>query len=246
MMQAQDLSHKLSPKLAGIISEYPELANLGSQKWRMENLYWIKDKKGNRVRFTPNWAQIDLLDDTHPCQLVLKARQLGITTFFCIKLLDHVLWEDNIQCGIIAHTLADAQSIFVDKLKFTFDHIHPALRPLFRTVGDSAKELRFSHGSTIRVGTSLRSATLNYLHISEFGKICAKYPEKAREVVTGALQTLAPGQHCYIESTAEGREGYFFDMCNESQKAKLEKKKLGQLDFSFHFFPWWKEPLYQL
>jgi hypothetical protein len=235
-----------SPKLLKIIADYPILENLSDKKWRMQNLYFIKDKEGKKVKFAPNWAQIDLLNDPHPCQVVLKARQLGITTYYCIKLLDEVLWGDFIQCGIIAHTLDDAQSLFVDKLKFTFDHLHPALRPLFKTVGDSAKELRFSHGSTIRVGTSLRSSTLNFLHISEMGKIVAKYPEKAREVISGALQTLAPGQHCYIESTAEGKEGFFHDLCMSAKRNKENGKKLGVLDFSFHFFPWYKEKGYTI
>lgn len=137
-------------------------------------------------------------------------------------------------------------SIFQDKLKFAFDHLHPALRALFKTTGDSARELSFSHGSTIRVGTSLRSSTLQYLHISEFGKICAKYPEKAREVVSGALNTLAVGTKCIIESTAEGKEGYFYDMCQDAFKAQREGKHLSPLDFKPFFFPWWKEPSYTI
>jgi hypothetical protein len=121
------------------------------------------------------------MNDEHPCHVVLKARQLGITTFYCIKLLDRVLWEDFVQCGIIAHTLNDVQSIFMDKLKFTFDHLHPGIRPIFKPVGDSAKELRFSHGSTIRVGTSLRSSTLNYLHPSiqrKLEKLCLELSKR--------------------------------------------------------------------
>lgn len=144
--------------------------------------------------------------------------------------------------GIIAHTLDDAQNIFQDKLKYAFDQLHPNIRKLFRTVGDSAKELAFSHGSIIRVGTSLRSSTLQYLHVSEFGKICAKYPERAREIITGSLNTVHSGQNIFIESTAEGKEGYFFDMCQEAQKIK----NLSELDFKFFFFPWWKHPEYTL
>jgi len=214
--------------------------------WRLNNLYYIKDKNMNRVKFQPNWAQQELFADPHPCQIVLKARQLGITTYYCVKLLDAALWSENVHCGIIAHTLNDAQSLFVDKLKYTFDHIHPALREIFKTVGDSAKELRFAHGSTIRVGTSLRSATLNYLHVSELGKIAVRYPEKAREIMTGALQTLAPGQHCYIESTAEGHQGIFYDLCTEARRKQVEKVKLNPLDFNFHFFPWHREKMYVL
>lgn len=189
-----------------------------------------------------NWAQKELYENLHNFDLVLKARQLGITTFFSIYLLDKVLWGENIQAGIIAHTLDDAQNIFRDKLKYAFDQLHPSLRALFKTVGDSAKELAFNHGSLIRVGTSLRSSTLQYLHISEFGKICAKYPERAREIITGSLNTVHSGQSIFIESTAEGKEGYFYEMCEEAQK----KTELTQLDFKFFFFPWWRHPEYTI
>lgn len=157
-----------------------------------------------------------------------------------------MLWNDNVQAGIIAHTLDDAQNIFVDKLKFAFDNLHPAIRALFKTVGDSAKELSFVHGSVIRVGTSLRSSTLQFLHISEFGKICAKYPEKAREVITGALNTIHPGQFIVIESTAEGREGAYYDMCQLAFEDQKKEKTCGTMDFKPFFFPWWKHPLYVL
>lgn len=165
-----------------------------------------------------------------------------MTTFFCLLLLDQVLWENNIHAAIIAHTIDDASNIFRDKLKFAFDQLHPTIRALFRTTGDSAKELSFTHGSSIRVGTSLRSSTLQYLHISEFGKICAKYPEKAREIIAGSLNTIAPGQHIYIESTAEGKEGAFYDMI---QQARINPPT-SPLDFKFFFFPWWKEPRYTI
>lgn len=188
-----------------------------------------------------NWAQKTLWEERHNCEIVLKARQLGITTFFCIFLLDNVLWRDNIHAGIIAHTLEDSSNIFRDKLKYAFDQLDPCLRQLFRSVGDSAKELSFAHGSTIRVGTSLRSSTLQYLHISEFGKICARYPDRAREVITGSLNTVHSGQNIYIESTAEGKEGYFYNLCQES----MQHSPRTALDFKFFFFPWWKHPEYR-
>src|SRR5208282_1748446 len=198
----------------------PELMKLKDPSWRLNNLYWIKDSQGKRIKFKVNWAQRELCSQIHNFSIVLKARQLGITTFFCIYLLDKVLWEDNIQVGIIAHTLDDAQNIFRDKLKYAFDQLHPGIRSLFRAIGDSAKELAFTNGSVIRVGTSLRSSTLQYLHVSEFGKICAKTPEKAREIITGSLNTVHIGQHIFIESTAEGKEGAFFDLCAQAQKNK--------------------------
>lgn len=181
-----------------------------------------------------------LWEEMHDSNIILKARQLGITTFYCIYLLDRTLWEENTQSGIIAHTLDDASNIFTDKLKYAFDQLHPDIRKIFKPVGNSAKELSFAHGSTIRVGTSLRSATNQYLHISEFGKICAKYPERAREIITGSLNTVHAGQKIFIESTAEGKEGAFYEMCED---ARNNPPKSSQ-DFKFFFFPWWKHPLY--
>jgi hypothetical protein len=92
----------------------------------------------------------------------------------------------------------------------------------------------------------MRSSTLQYLHISEFGKICAKFPDKAREIVTGSLNAIAPSQYVFIESTAEGREGYFYEMCKEAQAAKDSGKTLSQLDFRFHFFPWYGHKAYRI
>jgi hypothetical protein len=231
-----------SSSLAKLQKKTPTYMNLSDPTWRINNLYYIKDEKGNKVKFQLNWAQRELYEGLHNFDIILKARQLGITTFFCIYLLDKVLWENNIQAGIIAHTLDDAQNIFQDKLRFAFDQLDPPIRSMFRAVGESSKELAFTHGSVIRVGTSLRSSTLQYLHVSEFGKICAKYPEKAREIVTGALNTVHVGSSIYIESTAEGREGKFYDLCTTSQNATT----LGPLDFKFFFFPWWKHPAYVL
>ncbi len=193
-----------------------------------------------------NWAQEIIAQNDHPLKLVLKCRQIGITTYFSIVLLDIVLWENDKSCGIIAQTFDDGTRIFKDKLKYAFDNLDPRLRPLFKIVGDSAKELAFTHGSVIRVGTSLRSSTLQYLLISEFGKICAKDPERAREIITGSIQTVHVGQHIIVESTAEGSEGYFFDMC---QRAFVQEKKglnPGLMDFKPFFFPWFREPSYRL
>jgi hypothetical protein len=157
-----------------------------------------------------------------------------------------VLWNDNIQAGIILHTRDDASNVFKDKLKFAFDNLDPRIRALFDITSDSSSELSFSHGSTIRVGTSLRSSTLQYLHISEFGKICCKYPEKAQEVITGALNTVHAGQSIIIESTAEGKEGYYHDMWEIAWANKKAKKPLSTLEFSASFFPWHREISYSL
>ena len=213
--------------------------------WRLSNLYHVIDKHGTKTKFVPNWAQQDLLKNVWYCNVILKARQLGISTLICLLFLDRCLFNSNLSCGIIAHTIEDSEAMF-RRVKFAYDSLPEALKQARACSIDRAREMTFNNGSSIRVGTSMRGSTLQYLHISEFGKICAKYPDKAQEIITGSLNTIAPGQYVFIESTAEGREGYFYELCKQAQADAVQEKVLSKLDFKFHFFPWHKEPEYRI
>jgi hypothetical protein len=218
---------------------------LANPYWRLNNLYYIVTKQGTKQLFKLNWAQEELFQNIWYCNIILKARQLGISTFVCLLFLDRCLFNSNMSAGIIAHTLEDSQQMF-RRVKFAYDSLPEDLKKLIQADNDTANMLKFSNGSSLRVGTSLRSSTFQYLHISEFGKICSQYPDKAREIITGSLNTLGVGQYCFIESTAEGREGYFYELCKQAQANFQSKKELSKLDFKFHFFPWWGQPDYRI
>jgi len=185
--------------------------------WRLNNLYKIKDKTGEVITLKVNWAQYALYESMHYLNCILKARQLGMTTIIQIFMLDRCLFNDNQNAGVVAHNKEDAEAFFADKIKFAYDNLPEDLRKLRRADTNTTRALKFSNGSMIRVGTSMRSGTYQYIHISEFGKMCAKFPDKAAEVITGTLNTVAPGQMVFIESTAEGPFGEFYDMCREAQ-----------------------------
>ena len=159
--------------------------------------------------------------------------------------LDRCLFNSNVAAGIISHTGDDAEFMF-KRIKAAYDWLPDELKAERTSSIDSARELVFNNGSSIRVGTSMRGSTFQYLHVSEFGKIASKWPEKAREIVTGSFNTLGAGQYVFVESTAEGRSGYFYDMCKEAQAARDSKKRLSQLDFKFFFYPWQQHPDYIL
>ena len=208
--------------------------NLSSQRWRLNNLYQIIDKQGVPRTFKFNWAQEQLYSTMWYSNIILKARQLGISTFVCMLFLDTCLFKPNIAAGIIAHTREDAELMF-KRIKFAYDKLPEALKMLRTATVDSARELVFSNHSSVRVGTSMRGTTLQYLHVSEFGKICAHWPEKSREIVTGSLNTLGAKQYVFIESTAEGKEGHFYDLCKQAEAMKESAKALTSLDYKFHF-----------
>lgn len=221
----------------------PEL--LSSPWWRLNNLYYIKTKEGQNIQFKMNWAQRQLYHEMWYCNIILKARQLGISTYACILFLDACLFNPNRSAGIIAQTREDAKNLF-KKIKHAYDFLPANIKDSVRATVDSAQELVFSNGSAIRVGTSLRGSTLQYLHISEFGKICADTPDKAEEIITGSLNTVSAGQYIFIESTAEGTSGHFYEMCKKAQAMKESNQELTKLDYKFHFFPWYGQPDYRI
>lgn len=215
-------------------------------RWRICNLYKITDKSGKAINFEPNDSQLQFLDEIHSMNIILKARQLGFTTLCCLIYLDACIFTPNTRAGVIAHKLEDAKVIFRDKVKFPYDNLDEGLKALVATRQDSADTLTLANNSSIRVSTSMRSGTLQYLHISEFGKICSQYPEKAREIVTGTLNAVEAGQFVVIESTAEGQEGRFYEMVQTARRKQAEANALSDLDYKFHFFPWWKDSQYRL
>jgi len=233
------------------------LLNALSNKWyRLNALYKIKDKDGKVRRFKPNLQQRQRFLEEHNRDIILKARQLGFTTFEMIDALDDCLFTKNYSAGCICHTLPDAKEIYRNKIRFAYEKLSgdPAWSAIFKLIGlrlpvprsDKDQGYIFDNGSSIQVSTSFRGGTLQRLHVSEFGKICKLSPDKAQEIVTGAFEAVAMGNRVTIESTAEGREGYFFDYCESARKIKDSRYTPTVMDWQFHFFPWFQEPTYRL
>ncbi|WRQ05504.1 major head protein [Ralstonia phage AhaGv] len=227
-------------------------AKLRDPMWRICNLYkiMIKGDDGSDdlvIQFKPNRAQRRLLSRLFYRNIILKARQLGFTTLIAILWLDHALFNENSRCGIIAQDREAAEVLFRDKVKFGYDNLPPALKEAMPLLNCTKSEMLFAHNnSSIRVATSMRSGTIHRLHISEFGKICAKYPDKAKEVMTGSIPAVPKTGILVIESTAEGQQGEFFELCQDARHKKEAGKILSQRDYRFHFYPWWDEPNYRL
>lgn len=247
---AGDLSEDTTPDIPKDPAELKRC--LLDPMWRLTHLYKIitkedDDDEGTVVHFKPNRAQRRFITRLWHRNLILKARQLGFTTLVCILWLDHALFNANQRCGVIAHNEHAALAIFRDKVGFAYDQLPEAVRAMCPTRQRNESEILFAHNnSSIRVAVSMRSGTLHRLLISEYGKICAEFPKRAREVQTGSLPAVTMNGVAVIESTAEGQDGDFFKKTQQAMKLHEMGRTLTQRDFRFHFYAWWMEPKYRM
>lgn len=207
----------------------------------MNSLYHIIDREGSDIPFKLNYVQKDVLENLHTRNVILKARQIGMSTFSVLYLLDACIWNKNLSAGIVSYSLEHAQYIFKRIIGYALDHIPRWLNVEIKN--RSAREIIFKNGSVLRVDTTLRGGSYQLVLVSEFGKTCARNPQKAEEIITGTLPTVPKEGTSIIESTAEGSDGFFADIVNQ---AAQNKDGLSEYDYKLFFYPWYKEPSYTI
>lgn len=221
---------------------------LQDKQWRKNNLYTIVDESGCKRPYRQRPVQMEYSIARHGLDVILKSRQHGFSTETDIDMLDDCIFTPNLRCGIVAHTKIDAEEIFQTKVKLPYFELPEFIRKRNPPIKSDACTLTLSNGSSIRVAVSFRSATTHRLHVSELGKICAKYPKRAEEIKTGTMPSVHPqlGGRATIEGTAEGNAGDFYDLCIQAQSDTAEAKRKGiqlnPLQYKFHFYAWYQDP----
>ena len=184
------------------------------------------------------------MNDKNKRKIILKGRQHGVTTHFCIDYLDDTLFRRYCSSVIIAHKEEVVKDIF-KKIQLAYENLDDGIKKLmaWQVNTDNANELSFSHGSSFRVTLSTRGGTVQNLHISEFGKMCSQFPARAEEVISGALPSVPESGRVTIESTAEGDQGYFANMFKD---AMHRGEPTTTKHFKALFFGWQENPDYNL
>ena len=196
----------------------------------------IQDKHGRSIPFFPKKAQKHFHEELkkHNRIIVLKARQMGFSTFLQLYFLDYIMSHRDKKCIMIAHYMEQASEIF-KKIKYSFKNLHQDLQKFYEVKYDSARELYFgSIDSSIAVTTSGRSATFQKAHISEYAFFESRL---VQETMTGTLQAIGKDQQLIIETTANGLN-HFFRLWTEAKR--------GENDFVPLFYNWTWEDDYRV
>jgi len=214
---------------------------LPSKIWRLNNLYTIIDKDGERIPFVMNMSQHKAYAAglTWYRVLILKSRQQGISTFWLLCFKDDSIFYPDLEVGLMSQGKKESAKL-LKRVKLAWRSLSPTLKTMLKNLKidtSNNEEIGFSNNSTIFIQVSFRSGTLQRLHVSELGKIANNTPERARELKTGTLQTIKVGMPIIIESTADG-ENMFKDMWEQAISLKTYKGK----DFMPLFLSWMEDP----
>ncbi len=198
----------------------------------------IRDRGGNLILLRPNAAQQLYARQRTKRNIILKARQLGMTTYIAARFLLSTIHRPGTVTLQVAHTLESAQQIFRIVHRFV-EHLHPDEVRRIRLVRANVRELAFAGvDSRYIVDTAGnenagRGLTIHNLHASEV----ALWTGNPQETMAALLAAVVPDGEVDIESTPNGAGGYFH--------AEWLRAKAGG-GFTPHFFPWWLEPAYRL
>ena len=221
-------------------NELEELKNkIGDREWRINHLYYIIDKNLQRVLFRKNRAQEDFDRRKTKRNIILKSRRIGFTTYEAVDMLDETIFTPNFTGLFTAHTQNDAEDIFDNKINYAWKNLNENIKALLKVDTSNSNKLKFDLGdnvfSSITVSNSGRSGTNNRVHVSEYAKLCAKYPLKAEEIISGTFPSVPPEGRIDIESTAEGMNGNYYDIFIE---AHTRTRPARDKEFTAFFYNW--------
>ena len=202
-----------------------------------EMLLQVRTREGRTSRLEANAAQGAFERRRGERNIVLKARQMGLTTWAAARFFLKTITQPGTLTLQVAHTQESAEEIFRIVHRF-LDCLPDELRegPL-KTSRANVRQIVFpemdSQYRVVSAGdrNAGRGMTVQNLHCSEL----ARWPGNPGEILAGLRASLAPGAELILESTPDGVGGCFHE----------EWQKAGETGMVRHFFPWWMERRYR-
>lgn len=219
----------------------------------VEKTLWILPKLGPKVRMILNDAQREYDKIRSNRDIITKCRQKGFSTFRIAIQTIKCLGVEGTRAVLISHEAKSTERL-LDRARFFLQHMSVDYEmrdvesgevigtqdiPLSVNLGrHSRREFYFPQTeSTFYIGTAGarafgRGDTITDLHISEY----AWWESDALKSVAGLFQAVPMGGTICIESTGNGRQNDFYYMCGHAD----------ELGYQLFFYPWWKDPEYQM
>jgi len=198
----------------------------------------VRDREGVERPLVANRAQREFEARRGRQNIVLKARQMGMTTWVAGRFFLKTITAQGVLTVQVAQTREAAEGIFRMVQRFweclPEEYREGPLRLSRSNVGQMVfaeldSEYRVVSASDENAG---RGLTIQNLHCSEV----ARWPGDAGATLAGLRAALAPGGEMVMESTPHGAYGAFYE---EWGRAAFDDSRMAR-----HFLPWWWEEKY--
>ena len=212
------------------------LGELNVRDQLITGLLKIRLKKGGVKRLRLNRAQREYSRKCSKLNIVLKARQVGITTYIAARYFLQTITRPGTLTVQVAHSQESAESIFNIVQRF-WENLPKEMRKYALVKSRSnVRQIVFPRlDSEYRVETADdnagRGMTIHNLHCSEV----SRWPRGSLETLASLRGAVVPEGEIVLESTPNGATGLFY----------AEWQKANETGYTRHFFPWWYEESYQ-
>jgi len=199
----------------------------------------VRGKDGQTQRLRANAVQREFERRRGERNIVLKARQMGLTTWVAGRFLLKTVTRPGTLTLMVAHTQEAAEQILGIVHRFV-QHLPEGLKAgALQTSRSNTRQIVFPEiDSEFRVESAAdrnagRGLTYQNLHCSEV----SRWGDAAEDVLAGLRAGLAPGPlgELVLESTPAGVGGCFYQEWQGADEAGMVR----------HFYPWWLEPGYR-
>ncbi len=198
----------------------------------------IRNQRGRLVKLESNLAQREFESKYGPKNIVLKARQMGISTWVAARFFLSTVTRPGTLTVQVAHTQEAAEELFRMVHRFVENLPQDLKSGALKRSKSNRRQLVFPGlDSEYRVETAGdanagRGLTIQNLHCSEV----ARWGTSAPEVLASLRAAVPPDGEIVLESTPNGMGGCFY---REWQKAE-------ERGYARHFFPWWMDAGYRI
>jgi hypothetical protein len=197
----------------------------------------VRNKKRGLVPLNLNRAQREFAGTCTNRNIVLKARQMGITTYIAARFFVQTITRPGTMTVQVAHDQESAEEIFKIVHRF-WENLPDAMKrgALTRSRANVRQMVFPRLDSEYRVATAAdvnagRGLTIHNLHCSEV----ARWLRDPAEALASLRAAVPADGDIVLESTPNGAGGVFYE---EWQHAK-------ETDYTRHFFPWWYDDEYR-
>lgn len=195
----------------------------------------VQAKSGEIVPLHLNAMQRDLEANLTGRDLVVKARQMGLSTLIQARQFRRVAYG-SCRAATLAHDYATTHKMRAMHRMF-YDYLPEGMKPERDQNNASTITYPARHGMVTLTTAGNPDAGIGTTYNDVHGTEVARWKDAA-QVMTGLLQGVPADGTIILESTPYGARGWFYERCMEALD--------GDSAWTLHFYPWWRDDGYAI